>query len=191
MNLLLRSTLNHQFRTPSSLLRTRQYAVSRFPTKRAGTGRVRDRPIKPTTESHQPRSSGWTEAERSLDDSRIWQAAQRPPASDPEQGLIHLLAHNDVLVIERFGIHKTLPSLLLSIIRQLEMLNIFIGFEQANKYAIRGSAFLSAISKRSPTSSVQRVKLVKLLATSLKNLKGSSRFCQGKHLRPIGPFGLL
>ncbi|KNZ74783.1 Phospholipid scramblase family protein [Termitomyces sp. J132] len=44
----------------------------------------------------------------------------RPPTSYPEDGLRYLLLENHTLVVER----------------QIEMLNIFVGFEQSNRYTI-------------------------------------------------------
>ncbi|KAI0302063.1 Scramblase-domain-containing protein, partial [Russula brevipes] len=55
--------------------------------------------------------------------SPLWEESQRAPASDPEYGLKRLL-QNDALVVTR----------------QIEMLNIFIGFEQTNKYVISNEA---------------------------------------------------
>jgi len=51
--------------------------------------------------------------------SSLWEESQRAPSSDPEDGLKRLL-QNDTLVVTR----------------QLEMLNIFVGFEQTNKYVV-------------------------------------------------------
>ncbi|KAF5373166.1 hypothetical protein D9758_001625 [Tetrapyrgos nigripes] len=55
----------------------------------------------------------------SAEQSNLWETARRVAPGDPEEGLHNLLA-NDILVVER----------------QIEMLNIFLGFEQMNKYSI-------------------------------------------------------
>ncbi|KAJ3533584.1 hypothetical protein NM688_g7263 [Phlebia brevispora] len=52
--------------------------------------------------------------------SPLWEASRRPPASDPKEGLRRLLMDNDLLIVTR----------------QIEMLNIFAGFEQSNRYVI-------------------------------------------------------
>lgn len=41
------------------------------------------------------------ESEPSKEESQLWRTSQRPPASDPEEGLRRLLMDNQVLVIER------------------------------------------------------------------------------------------
>ncbi|TEB35939.1 Scramblase-domain-containing protein [Coprinellus micaceus] len=102
----------------------RSYALSRFPKKHTGTGRARNRPQSISRDPDEPDTSTWREQSPSQDNSTIWQAAQRSPSSDPQQGLKHLLMDNDTLIVER----------------QVEMLNIFVGFEQANKYAIHNEA---------------------------------------------------
>jgi len=56
----------------------------------------------------------------SSEQSPLWEASQRPPVSNPEDGLKRLLLGHDQLVITR----------------QIEMLNLFVGFEQSNRYVI-------------------------------------------------------
>ncbi|KAH9050742.1 Scramblase-domain-containing protein [Lactarius hengduanensis] len=100
----------------------RTFALSRFPRGGAPSG-GRTRPRTPTPRARQ----GPTEHFEAQDDTSsdilnnppLWEENQRPPASNPEHGLTRLL-QNDSLVVTR----------------QLEMLNIFIGFEQTNKYVI-------------------------------------------------------
>ncbi|KAH9951950.1 Scramblase-domain-containing protein [Amylocystis lapponica] len=109
---------------PSAACRT--YALSRFPER--GPGGSRARP-KPTTGDKQPPSSENSGShsrfeEPNTNDSPLWEASQRVPASDPGLGLRRLLMENEQLVITR----------------QLEMLSIFVGFEQSNKYAITNEA---------------------------------------------------
>ncbi|KAG1902307.1 Scramblase-domain-containing protein [Suillus fuscotomentosus] len=60
----------------------------------------------------------------SADDSQLWDASQRTPSSNPEEGLEHLLLTNNTLVITR----------------KLEMLSIFMGFEQSNRHTISNEA---------------------------------------------------
>ncbi|RPD80232.1 Scramblase-domain-containing protein [Lentinus tigrinus ALCF2SS1-7] len=96
-----------------SVLTTRTYAFSRFEKSRPGVGRER------------PRSSQFTYEERpSAEESPLWEQSVRPPASNPEDGLRRLLMQHDSLVVTR----------------QIEMLNIFIGLEQTNRYAITNEA---------------------------------------------------
>ncbi|KAF8894479.1 Scramblase-domain-containing protein [Infundibulicybe gibba] len=95
----------------------RSYALSRFPERSTGTGRSRKNILKrsewmPAPIPHEPRPSTL--------DSPLWKASQRAPVSSPDHGMRRLLLSNETLVIER----------------QLEMLNVFIGFEQSNKYSI-------------------------------------------------------
>ncbi|KAJ3923304.1 Scramblase-domain-containing protein [Lentinula edodes] len=59
----------------------------------------------------------------SVRDSPLWEAGESLDASGSAEGLERLLA-NDSLIVER----------------QIEMLNVFIGFEQTNKYTISNSA---------------------------------------------------
>ncbi|KAF8201628.1 Scramblase-domain-containing protein [Pholiota molesta] len=87
-------------------LQLRAYALSRFPERAAGSGRIRSRIQSKTTPVN--------ETER--DTSR----PMTPIHSQDNEGLSRLLMHRDTLVIER----------------QLEMLNVFVGFEQSNKYTI-------------------------------------------------------
>ncbi|TFK29807.1 Scramblase-domain-containing protein [Coprinopsis marcescibilis] len=94
----------------------RTYAFSRLP--RRPTGASRKRPEHGSTGS---RPNTKFESEASSEESDLWRAAQRPPSSDPKKSLEALLhPYGDTLVVER----------------QIEMLNIFVGFEQANKYSI-------------------------------------------------------
>ncbi|KAI0082766.1 Scramblase-domain-containing protein [Panus rudis PR-1116 ss-1] len=102
----------------------RTYALSRFENKRIGRTRPELQPR--TRKSSYPEIDGklFDHAERvstsDHEDSPLWEASQRPPASNPEEGLKTLLMDNEVLIVER----------------QIEMLNIFVGFEQANRYII-------------------------------------------------------
>lgn len=110
----------------SSLLK-RTYAFSRFPEPRpVGAGRKRpgSRPVQPNA----TKSESQHENVSSEDESRLWQSSIRPASSDPKETLRRILMENETLVIER----------------ELEMLNIFIGFEQCNKYAISAWSTLNA-----------------------------------------------
>lgn len=90
----------------------RTYALSRFdPERRPGVGRVRPKvtPVSsprrtrdPSYPSEEPFST--SEAHRAFEtdlNSPLWEASQRVPTSDPEQGLKTLLMDNDLLVITR------------------------------------------------------------------------------------------
>ncbi|KAI0818518.1 Scramblase-domain-containing protein [Irpex lacteus] len=110
---------------------TRGYARSRYSEKNPGVGRSRDRPERlsnsrpirddiPPQEQYTYGSAFKSEQQPSAEESPLWETSQRPPASNPEEGLRKILLENDVLVVTR----------------QIEMLNIFVGFEQANRYVI-------------------------------------------------------
>ena len=88
----------------------RTYAVSRFdPDRRPGVGRVRPK-VAPVSSSRRQTSR---EQEDPLvgsenhppfetdKNSVLWEASQRPPASNPEEGLKSLLLKNDLLVVTR------------------------------------------------------------------------------------------
>jgi hypothetical protein len=79
----------------------RSYAFSRFPQRVAGSARRRAGSI---GQRFTPESTANTphEAQLSYSESELWQAAGRPPSSDPELGLRSLLnPHNDTLIVER------------------------------------------------------------------------------------------
>jgi hypothetical protein len=91
----------------------RGYALSRFPDRRTGFGRTPSSGRKPTQgtvssaqdsgETYGFGSSRFTYEERpSAHDSQLWNASQRTPSSDPEEGLKHLLLNNNTLVITRY-----------------------------------------------------------------------------------------
>lgn len=50
------------------------------------------------TFAEQPRSS-----QPEQEESPLWQTSQRPPASDPEDGLNRLLMNNDLLIVTRYA----------------------------------------------------------------------------------------
>ncbi|KIO13185.1 hypothetical protein M404DRAFT_122509 [Pisolithus tinctorius Marx 270] len=100
----------------------RTYAISRFPERRTGFGRSSSATRKPRKESEisQPEDSRSDEDTSSLrTKAQPWDNVVGRMGGDPEVGLKRLLS-NDALVVTR----------------QLEMLNIFAGFEQSNKYVI-------------------------------------------------------
>ncbi|PCH38138.1 Scramblase-domain-containing protein [Wolfiporia cocos MD-104 SS10] len=114
---------------PPSSCRT--YALSRFPEREPGLGRRRPRsaPIdkQPRSRSdleNSDSSSHEKEQRAPFEQSPLWEASQRAPLSDPEEGLKRLLLGHDELVVTR----------------QIEMLNLFIGFEQSNRYVITNEA---------------------------------------------------
>lgn len=90
----------------------RGYALSRFPDRRTGFGRTPNAGRKPTQgtassaqgsdETYDSGSSRFTYEERpSAQDSQLWDASQRMPSGNPEEGLKHLLLNNNTLVITR------------------------------------------------------------------------------------------
>ncbi|KAI0687124.1 Scramblase-domain-containing protein [Cytidiella melzeri] len=101
----------------------RGYAArSRYPEKTPGTSRTREWSQRPLNRKSQQERASFVNVEQqpSAEESPLWEASKRPPASDPQEGLRKLLLEHDMLVVTR----------------QIEMLNIFIGFEQSNKYVI-------------------------------------------------------
>jgi len=127
MTALARSTrlLSNLPRTQSvlrPLVPSRAYALSRFPERGTGASRQRPRVTLRAELSRGPQGfdSPPQEDRPSTEESPLWDESQRGPFSDPENGLKRLLLGHDELVITR----------------QIEMLNIFVGFEQTNKYVI-------------------------------------------------------
>ncbi|KAK7449677.1 hypothetical protein VKT23_013150 [Stygiomarasmius scandens] len=105
-----------------SLSATRLYALNRFPDQRpVGSGRAR-RP-KRVFQDSQPETPTESYNASSLNESSLWDSARHAPNGNPEEALENLLS-NDILIVER----------------QVEMLNIFLGFEQTNKYSISNAA---------------------------------------------------
>ncbi|KAA1474857.1 Scramblase-domain-containing protein [Dentipellis sp. KUC8613] len=106
------------------ILPVRSYALSRFPDRGPAGGRVRKPPspaVPRKTAADSEHSSPWEHEDVSSGStSRLWQESGNRSIVDTEDGLTKLLLENDTLVVTR----------------QLEMLNIFVGFEQTNKYAI-------------------------------------------------------
>ncbi|ETW85743.1 hypothetical protein HETIRDRAFT_470895 [Heterobasidion irregulare TC 32-1] len=87
---------------------SRKYALSRFPDRKPGVGRFSSK-------------RGFKqESDPSTGETSLWKESQRRPVGHSEEGIKRLLLGNNTLTVTR----------------QLEMLNIFIGFEQANKYTI-------------------------------------------------------
>ncbi|KAF8742743.1 hypothetical protein AX14_002545 [Amanita brunnescens Koide BX004] len=112
---MLSNSFRNAFKTKIPIF-LRNYALSRFPDRTVGVARARQTQSKRANTPHE---------KESLDDeSRVWHTTERPPASDPEEGMHALLMGHKALIVER----------------QIEMLNIFIGFEQCNKYTINNEA---------------------------------------------------
>ncbi len=145
---------SYQTTAPRLLSPFRTYALSRFPDRNSGNSRQREKPKRVTPRAPPPQDepaeqgSGWfnfpsnVEGKPSAEESPLWQASQRPPASDPEEGLTRLLMDNNLLIVTRsarvlsaWQIARYLSNVRPES-RQIEMLNIFVGFEQANKYII-------------------------------------------------------
>ncbi|KAI0273657.1 Scramblase-domain-containing protein, partial [Gloeopeniophorella convolvens] len=107
----------------------RLFALSRFPDKGAPSGgRARPRPITPRARpqndhDHLSQPPPLDVESPESQQSHLWGEGQRSPVSDPEHGLRRLLQNNSLVVT-----------------RQLEMLNMFIGFEQTKKYVISNEA---------------------------------------------------
>ena len=125
----------------------RTYALSRFPKRTAGVGRRRqhvekDSSLKNPSRSRPVREDVPHEDRPSSETSPLWQESARPINGDPAEGLRHLLMSHESLIVTRsaFCASRTAGKRDLTSIAhsQIEMLNIFIGFEQANKYTISG-----------------------------------------------------
>ncbi|KZV71908.1 Scramblase-domain-containing protein [Peniophora sp. CONT] len=104
----------------------RSYALSRYPdrTLRFGrTSRLNSHPQPSRSASSDPsQSSGSSStAQAGNAQEQLWaEATQRAPSGDTNEALRRLVMDHDTLVVTR----------------QIEMLNVFVGFEQANRYAI-------------------------------------------------------
>ncbi|KAH7889834.1 Scramblase-domain-containing protein [Phlebopus sp. FC_14] len=109
---MLREIIQHQ----------RTYALSRFPLRSTGFGRSRRR--SPRQSGHEDKTEFEYGERHTFDDSQFWGASACRPTGDPEVGLKRLLLTTDTLVVTR----------------QLEMLNVFLGFEQSNRYVISNAA---------------------------------------------------
>ncbi|KAH9997250.1 Scramblase-domain-containing protein [Russula vinacea] len=121
--------LGGSLRCQPTLLR-RSFALSRFPDKGAPSGgRTRPRTLTPRvrptlgTQINSQKHLAQDESTVNTSESPLWEEGQRHPSSDPEDGLKRLLQNNALVVT-----------------RQVEMLNIFVGFEQTNKYVISNDA---------------------------------------------------
>ncbi|KAI6109949.1 Scramblase-domain-containing protein [Pisolithus sp. B1] len=102
----------------------RTYTISRFPERRTGFGRSSSAMRRPQRESEPSRQEdlqhpSYEDTTSFHTNTQLWDNVMGRMEGDPEEGLRRLLA-NDPLVVTR----------------QLEMLNIFAGFEQSNKYVI-------------------------------------------------------
>ncbi|KAF8478652.1 Scramblase-domain-containing protein [Russula ochroleuca] len=112
------------------LLLRRSFALSRFPDKGAPSG-GRTRPptptprVRPTLGARLDSQQHLAQDESTVNtsESPLWEESQRHPSSDPADGLKRLLQNNSLVVT-----------------RQFEMLNVFVGFEQTNKYVISNNA---------------------------------------------------
>jgi len=118
------------------------YTLSRFPRKRpVGPGRSR-KILKPkiSPSKKDPSQDGYQDTDiPSAKELPVWYTSQHPSVSNAEEGLQRLLMQNETLIIERcWNALQTLIKIS-SFLRQLEMLNIFVGFEQCNKYTISAS----------------------------------------------------
>lgn len=123
--LLARKCLHTNFKTATAFLQQpcRTYAYSRFPENGPGSSRTRDRPQRiPQSLHREPSadsksSSDFEHEEKpSVNESDLWEASQRAPASDPVEGLTRLLMDNDVLVVTRYAepIHFFISRLILT-----------------------------------------------------------------------------
>lgn len=85
----------------------RNYALSRFENRRPGGGRTRQRLAPRDTQNLRNRRDSedlndWKyEIQSSMEQSPLWEASQRPPTSNPEEGLRLLLLENNSLYVTR------------------------------------------------------------------------------------------
>lgn len=148
------SQQNLRLFAPAFYTTRRTYALSRFPQRSPGVGRrrqhvERDNPQKGTPRPGATREEVPHEDQPSSEASSLWQESARSINSDPAEGLKRLLMTNETLVFTRSALFVLLGILPLTSTgnSQIEMLNIFVGFEQTNKYAI---SVLSSISRPDP-----------------------------------------
>jgi hypothetical protein len=110
----------------------RLYALSRFPHRTTGFGRNSRGNLSRRSQSDPPSEDHlWTSSdneEKTSEDHSRRSRQSIHPTVDSEAALKGLLVNNDELVVTR----------------QLEMLNIFMGFEQSNRYAISVSRLSTA-----------------------------------------------
>ncbi|OCH85303.1 Scramblase-domain-containing protein [Obba rivulosa] len=130
----LRQPLTSSLKTWPSLS-CRTYAWSRYPDRsglRSSRHEARRTSPFPRPKGPEPFAEpgqgfnpfAFNDPRPSVESSPLWEASRRPATSDPHEGLQNLLMYNDQLIVTR----------------QLEMLNVFLGFEQANKYVIENEA---------------------------------------------------
>jgi hypothetical protein len=124
---------------------SRAYAISRFPKTLNRAGRTRGILDWPCWISLFLVLTSWCEAVlKPVDGNKrdvrpeIYEEMQSESKGiDDNDGLRRLLFHSNTLVIERLVcLYPRLFDEDWPFIRQLEMLNVFIGFEQSNKYTI-------------------------------------------------------
>ena len=112
------NTLLHRSVLASSRATTlgfkRNYARSRYPERNPGVGRSRDNPerllnnrrTQDDTQQQQEEGAFWSpfrqEQQPSVEDSPLWESSQRPPSSNPQEGLQKLLLENNTLVVTRY-----------------------------------------------------------------------------------------
>ncbi|VDC06023.1 unnamed protein product [Peniophora sp. CBMAI 1063] len=101
---------------PLTLL-ARSYAFSRYPERSLRLGRTTRIPTTPQS----ARQASSNPAQDGDAQEQLWaEASQRAPKGNVNEALRRLVMDHDTLVVTR----------------QIEMLNVFVGFEQANRYAI-------------------------------------------------------
>lgn len=95
----------------------RSYALSRFEPERIGRTRpkLKPRDISQARKSLNPEDVGRPYVHTlgyvdTNEDSPLWQASQRSPASNPEEGLRTLLMGNELLIVERCAVLHVVPS---------------------------------------------------------------------------------
>ena len=172
----------------------RNYAPSRSPQRSPGVGRRRqhvenDNYRGATSRSRPAREQVPHEDQPSSETSSLWQESARSISSDPAEGLRRLLMTHESLVVTRFAF----PGLLFGRMptdayipfpSQIEMLSIFVGFEQTNKYAISELSTLRSIAQEAD-SRLQPRRMGTHWDTLRRSQEGSSQHYPVKSSVPI------
>ena len=178
----------------------RNYALSRFPQRSPGVGRRRqhvenDNYRGGTSRSGPAREEVPHEDQPSSETSSLWQESARSISSDPTEGLRRLLMTHESLVVTRFAfpglpLGRTPTDAYIPSPSQIEMLNIFAGFEQTNKYAISELSTLCSTAQEVNTFLQQR-KAGNRWVTSRRNQGDSCQYYPVKCSAPIDRSVLL
>ncbi|KAG8990212.1 hypothetical protein FRB90_001851 [Tulasnella sp. 427] len=120
---------------PITNLINRSYALSRYPERGSGSRLHRPKPTSTISRPKSPPEPIYPASEQTIEQNELLMG------QNPDSGGLEKLLANDMLVVTRFVqpgyavVARTL-TVYHKPCRQIEMLNIFMGFEVANRYAI-------------------------------------------------------